>query len=136
MSDKVSKGTTKRQVSDIDERRRIEEGLRQSERDLAETQRVARLGSWKWDLVSDEIKWSVELFTILGYDPESGEASNTAFLDRVHPEDRAFVQDRAAPMTNRCASSASRRTSVIGSRRRSVTFARRRLDGLGCGTGI
>jgi PAS domain S-box-containing protein len=98
MSDKVSKGTTKRQVSDIDERRRIEEGLRQSERDLAETQRVARLGSWKWDLVSDEIKWSVELFTILGYDPESDEASNTAFLDRVHPEDRAFVEDRLAAL--------------------------------------
>ena len=76
--------------SELDERRRIEEELEQSEHDLAEAQRIARVGNWIWDFVNDEINWSTEFFRILGYDPESDEASKAAFLDRVHPEDRSF----------------------------------------------
>jgi PAS domain S-box-containing protein len=98
MSDKVSNGAAERPDSEIDERRRIEEELRQSERDLAEAQRIARLGSWNWDLIDDEVNWSAEFFRILGYDSESDVASNAAFLDRVHPEDRAFVDDRLAAL--------------------------------------
>jgi PAS domain S-box-containing protein len=94
MSEKVSNGAAELTDSEIDERRRIEEELRQSERDLAEAQRVAHLGNWKWDLVNDEVNWSAEFFRILGYDPEPDVASNAAFLDRVHPEDRTFVEDR------------------------------------------
>ena len=98
MSDKVSNGATERPDSEIDERRRIEEELEQSERDLAEAQRAARLGNWKWDIVSDEVTWSTELFRILGYDPESDTASKEAFLDRVHPEDRPVVDDLIAAL--------------------------------------
>jgi PAS domain S-box-containing protein len=104
MSDKVSTNEVtrrrqngspraKRAVSNLDERHRIEEELEQSERDLAEAQRVARLGNWKWDLVKDEVSWSSELFRILGYDPEKDEASKDAGLDRVHPDDRPVVED-------------------------------------------
>lgn len=100
MSDKVSNGAAERSDPEFNQRRRIEEELRQSERDLAEAQRIARLGSWKWDLVADEINWSAELFRILGYDPESDVASNAAFLDRVHPEDRAVVDDRLAALVS------------------------------------
>ena len=98
-TDEVMRPTKKESVrfdkagSDLDERRRIEEELRQSERDLAEAQRVARLGNWKWDLVNDEISWSSELFRILGYDAESDEASKDAGLARVHPEDRTLVEE-------------------------------------------
>jgi len=86
--------------SEIDERRRIEEELEQSERDLAEAQRVARVGNWKWDFVSDEVSWSSEFFRILGYDPQSDEASRAAFLDRVHPEDRPFIDDHIAALVS------------------------------------
>jgi PAS domain S-box-containing protein len=100
MSDKVSNGATAQPECDNDEYRRIEEELRQRERDLAEAQRVARLGSWKWDLVTDEFNWSAEFFRILGYDPESDEASKAAHLDRVHPEDRQIVNDRLAALVS------------------------------------
>ena len=86
--------------SEIDERRRIEEELEQSEHDLAEAQRIARVGNWKWDFVNDEINWSTEFFRILGYDPESDEASKAAFLDRVHPDDRPFIDDHMAALVS------------------------------------
>jgi PAS domain S-box-containing protein len=101
MSDKVSNGAGVRPDSDIDERRRIEEELEQSERDFAEAQRAARLGSWKWDLVSDELNWSAELFRIYGYDPESDVPSQAAFLDRVHPDDRALIDDHLADLISK-----------------------------------
>jgi PAS domain S-box-containing protein len=93
MSDKGSNRPTEQPDSEAGRRRRIEEELRQSERDLGEAQRVARLGNWKWDLANDEMSWSSELFRILGYDPESDEASREAGLDRVHPDDRSTVED-------------------------------------------
>ena len=96
----VSSGTTAQPGRENDKRRRIEKELEQSQRDLAEAQRVARIGSWKWDVVTDETRWSTELFRILGYDPGSDEASRAAFLDRVHPEDRSGVEDQIAALVS------------------------------------
>src|SRR5919112_833464 len=42
-------------ISDYRERRRIVESLRTSERRLAEAQRIARIGSWEWDVERDVI---------------------------------------------------------------------------------
>jgi PAS domain S-box-containing protein len=100
MSDKELNGATGQPDCGNDEHHRVEEELRQRERDLAEAQRVARLGSWKWDLVNGEFSWSVELFRILGYDPDSDKASKAAHLDRVHPEDRQIVDDRLAALVS------------------------------------
>jgi PAS domain S-box-containing protein len=99
--DKQSSTSTMQANSEIDGLGRIEEELEQSERDLAEAQRFARLGNWKWDLVNDEFNWSAEFFRILGYDPDSDVASNVAFLARVHPEDRASVEDRLAALASK-----------------------------------
>ena len=101
MSDKVSTGVTDQTASEIAACRRIENELRQSEREIAEAQRVARLGSWKWDLVNDELSWSAELFRIYGYDPESDVPSQAAFLDRVHPDDRALIDDHLADLISK-----------------------------------
>lgn len=47
-------------VRDISERRHAEEALRRSEESLNRAQRVAHVGSWDWDLVTDEITRSAE----------------------------------------------------------------------------
>ena len=52
--------------------RAIKQALRKSETKLAESQRVAKLGSWEWDLIAQEIKWSEELFNVYGRDPALG----------------------------------------------------------------
>ena len=65
-----------------------------SRRLLADAQQLARIGSWEWDLASNVVTWSDELFRIYGYAPQSVEVSYEAFLGRVHPDDRASVDER------------------------------------------
>lgn len=43
--------------------------LKQYEKNLLESQRIAHLGTWRADLQTDEIVWSVELYNIFGFDP-------------------------------------------------------------------
>jgi diguanylate cyclase (GGDEF)-like protein/PAS domain S-box-containing protein len=65
--------------------------LREREAKLAEAQAVAHVGSWEWDLVSDEATWSAELYRIFGVDPEEFEITWAAFLGAVYPDDRERV---------------------------------------------
>jgi PAS domain-containing protein len=61
------------------------------ERHLIEAQAIAQLGSWEWEIESDRVIWSPELYAIYDLDPESAIEGYEAFLDRVHPEDRHQV---------------------------------------------
>jgi PAS domain S-box-containing protein len=51
---------------DVTDERRVERQLVASRRQLAEAQRIAQVGSWEWDLESDELTCSDELCRILG----------------------------------------------------------------------
>jgi PAS domain S-box-containing protein len=54
---------------DITERKHAEESLRQKEMELKESQRLAGVGGWQWDPVTDTVVWSEELYRIAGRDP-------------------------------------------------------------------
>jgi PAS domain S-box-containing protein len=78
-------------VRDDTLRRRAEQALRESERRLAESQALAHLGSWEWDIRRDEISWTEEVFRIFGVPPDRGPLPYEGFLSLVHPEDRDAV---------------------------------------------
>jgi PAS domain S-box-containing protein len=80
-----------RMVADLQRRVSAEKRLRGSEALLAEAQQIARLGSWEWDIAANRVTWSEELYRIYGVDPASFGSSYEAFLELVHPDDRAFV---------------------------------------------
>lgn len=80
-------------IIDDTERRRTVDDLTTSRRRLADAQRIARIGSWEWDLARDEIFASDELCALYGLDPAAFPASYEAFLGIVHEEDRATVDD-------------------------------------------
>jgi PAS domain S-box-containing protein len=65
--------------------------LGQLERDFATLQRLARVGSWEWDVRADAIRWSDELYRIFGVEPETFKATYEAYLEHIHPEDRDMV---------------------------------------------
>jgi PAS domain S-box-containing protein len=77
---------------DITDRRRAEDELRKREIQLAAAQQLARIGSWEWDFSTGQITWSDELFRIFGLKAEEFGASFGAYLDRVHPDDRATLR--------------------------------------------
>ncbi len=62
------------------------------ERSLREAQAVGHVGSWEVDLGTNRVQWSDETWRLLGLEPGSIVPSREAFLERVHPEDRARVQ--------------------------------------------
>ena len=70
------------------------EALTQSEERLREAQRIARLGRWELDLLSDRLHWSDGIFELFEIDPSRFGASYEAFLNAIHPDDRDAV-DRA-----------------------------------------
>jgi len=79
--------------SDITKRREAEEKLRKSEANLAAAQRVAHLGDWEFDVLTQEITWSEELFRIFGLDPTEPEPTFDEHLQQIHPDDRALWQE-------------------------------------------
>ena len=68
--------------SDITDRKRIEEALRQREADLREAERVAHLGSWMWNVADDTSRWSEELYRIMGLEPPPSVDTPIAGADR------------------------------------------------------
>ncbi len=76
-------------VSDVTHRRNAEEELRASEARLAEAQRIARIGSWEWDVAADEITWSAELYRIWGVTPAEFDPTYAGYLELMHADDRA-----------------------------------------------
>jgi PAS domain S-box-containing protein len=76
--------------TDISERKRFEEALRQSEAGLKEAQRSAAIGSWELDHISRELHGSDEFYRICGIDPyQTLLTSMDALKPYIHPEDYA-----------------------------------------------
>jgi PAS domain S-box-containing protein len=78
-------------ATNITDRKHAEESLRRSEKELAEAQQLATLGSWSWDINTGLVTWSDELYRIFGLHPQQFRASFEAIIERVHPEDRYSV---------------------------------------------
>jgi PAS domain S-box-containing protein len=77
---------------DITPRKQTEEALRRSEQSLAEAQRIAHLGNWDWNIVTNELSWSDEVYRIFGLKPREFGATYEAFLASVHLDDRDAVK--------------------------------------------
>ena len=77
---------------DITERKRAEEELKRSQSRLADAQRIARVGSWDWDLVTGKLSWSDQFFRLLGFEPREIEPSHGRYLACVHPDDRKAAE--------------------------------------------
>jgi PAS domain S-box-containing protein len=77
-------------------RHKAEEQLRQSEALLNQAQEVGQIGSWKLDVNSNELYWSKEQYRIFGFNGYDTKPSLSMFLERVHPSDRAMLEQTMA----------------------------------------
>jgi two-component system sensor histidine kinase/response regulator len=75
-------------VEDITRAKATESALREGRRLLDESQAVAGVGSWAWNLETGEPSWSVQQYLLHGLNPISEIPTLEQFADQVHPDDR------------------------------------------------
>jgi diguanylate cyclase (GGDEF)-like protein/PAS domain S-box-containing protein len=66
--------------------------LAESERALAEAQRLTGIGSWEWDVAANTVTWSDELYRIVGVERETFAIDSESFYARVPAEERALIE--------------------------------------------
>ena len=65
--------------------------LEEKQRQLNEAESLAHVGSWSWDIVTDTISWSDELFRIYGLEKQDARLAYEKYLTLQHPEARDQV---------------------------------------------
>ncbi|MGH8372079.1 MAG: EAL domain-containing protein [Gammaproteobacteria bacterium] len=79
-------------LTDITERVRIRDVLEERTRMLDEAEHLAHLGHWRWDIGSDKLWWSEEIYQIRGLDPRKLDPDFNRTLSTYHPEDQPQVE--------------------------------------------
>ena len=75
------------------EARQTDRELSRRDGQLADAQRLARLGSWHADLRTGAASWSQETYRMFTRAPSPEPPSHQEFLDRLHPDDRrSFIE--------------------------------------------
>ncbi|MCC6559981.1 MAG: PAS domain-containing protein, partial [Xanthomonadales bacterium] len=77
-------GTTR----DISEQHAAARALQLEHERLLEAQRVARIGSWEFDLASGQVQWSEQTHRLFETDPATHQPSFDGFIERLHVDDR------------------------------------------------
>lgn len=80
-------------MHDISERKKDERMQERREAQLAEAQRLARLGSWEWDMEQDVVTWSEQLYRIFGIEPGTTELDYNSYLELLPEDDRRTARD-------------------------------------------
>ena len=75
-------------IRDISDKVKSQIKIKESEEMLRVTQRIAKLGSWKFDLENNTIEWSDETYRIYGVDKDKFEVTFDSFLSLYDPETR------------------------------------------------
>ncbi len=68
----------------------------QATESLAEAQALAHIGSWEWDIATDRVTWSREMYRIFDLDPRAGKLTYAKYLARIHPADRELARSQIA----------------------------------------
>ncbi len=74
-------------ILDVDKQVKAEESFRKTRERLRMALEAARMGTWEWNIVTNELFWSSEVESIFGLDPGSFSGTYSAYLDLVYPDD-------------------------------------------------
>ncbi len=86
---------------EVEERKRVEEGLRESERLLNQAQQIAHVGSYSRDIESGKVVWSGEQYRIFGYQPGEINPTLEFVCDHIHQDDLQGFLDANQALTAR-----------------------------------
>ncbi|HEY3360644.1 MAG TPA: PAS domain S-box protein [Methanosarcina sp.] len=94
--------------------------LKESERSLSEAQRMAHLGNWDWNIITNELYWSDEIYRIFGCNPQEFGATYDAFLGYIHPDDRDYINSAVKEALNGKSYSINHRVALASGEERVV----------------
>ena len=67
--------------------------LLENERRFSEAQKVAHIGNWDWNIITNKLYLSNEVSRIYGCEPQKFSVTRNNFLSYVHPDDRDYVDN-------------------------------------------
>lgn len=70
----------------------LEEETMKRTKNLEEAQKIAKLGSWEWDIPANQVTWSNELYEIFGVTSRDAPLTYEAYLKFIHPDDRERIK--------------------------------------------
>ena len=76
---------------DTTEKQNLIDRLKNSEQLYKQAQSLAHVGNWTWNIDSDIVMWSDELYRIYGLEPQSEPISYERYISFIHPDDREKV---------------------------------------------
>lgn len=65
--------------------------LMENERRLYEAQKMAHIGNWDWNIMTNKSYWSDEMYRIFGLDIQKSGLLYDEVLSYIHPDDRDYV---------------------------------------------
>ena len=77
---------------DITERKKAEAALHEKDQLLSESQRIAHIGSWRFDLTG-QVTWSDETYRIFGVSPDTFILNAESFFNCIHSDDQQAMQE-------------------------------------------
>ena len=80
-------------INQIYKRKLAEENAQRSGKRLLRAQNVTKMGFIDWDLITNEIYCSDEIFQLYGIDPEKAKPTLDMLLELIYPDDLEFVQE-------------------------------------------
>ncbi len=91
------------------ERKRAEEALRVSEERYRLAQRLSGVGTWEWNVATNEVFWSDEILAMWGFEPGEFRGTYDEVAARLHPQDLERWRENV-------------RTCVEGAREHNIEF--------------
>ena len=79
-------------ITDLTERHKSEEKIKRSQEMLHQAQDLANMGSWEWNLVTDEIHFSQNMYPLLGIESVEGPIDPDFYLKYLSAEDSSAFQ--------------------------------------------
>jgi PAS domain S-box-containing protein len=76
---------------DITERKRAEEARLETEERHRLALEAGQMGTWEWDMVTNQVTWSAALEAIHGFAPATFPGTFAAYQKDIHPDDRDYV---------------------------------------------
>ena len=68
--------------------------IKQKKELYKQAQAISHIGNWTWDIATNHVTWTEELYRIFGFSNFSEEVNYEKYLSHIHPEDKKMVLDQ------------------------------------------